>query len=193
VGGGTGLRLRSGGAKGPGLFLVVPCIDQYRCVDLRTGAFDVPPQEVLTRDSVTISVDAVVYYQVSNPLAAICNNDNYNRSTRLLAATTLRNVLGTKTLGEILSEREAIAEAMHHSLEAATDPWGVHVERWGLLPTTTARVEVKDVRLPQQMQRSMAAEAEATRDARAKVGQVSTVPRSSQDVIFSKTLVHHAG
>jgi len=159
VGGGTGLRLRSGGAKGPGLFLVVPCIDQYRCVDLRTGAFDVPPQEVLTRDSVTISVDAVVYYQVSNPLAAICNNDNYNRSTRLLAATTLRNVLGTKTLGEILSEREAIAEAMHHSLEAATDPWGVHVER----------VEVKDVRLPQQMQRSMAAEAEATRDARAKV------------------------
>ena len=131
---------------------------------------------------------------MSNPLAAICNNDNYNRSTRLLAATTLRNVLGTKvrprlvfwtirypdppqTLGEILSEREAIAEAMHHSLEAATDPWGVHVERWGLLPTTTARVEVKDVRLPQQMQRSMAAEAEATRDARAKVGQESIETR----------------
>jgi len=152
-------RLRSGGAKGPGLFFIVPCIDQYRCVDLRTGAFDVPPQEILTRDSVTISVDAVVYYQVSNPLAAICNNDDYNRSTRLLAATTLRNVLGTKNLGEILSEREAIAEAMHHSLELATDPWGVHVDR----------VEIKDVRLPQQMQRSMAAEAEATRDARAKV------------------------
>jgi len=152
-------RLRSGRAKGPGLFFIVPCIDNYRCVDLRTGAFDVPPQEILTRDSVTISVDAVVYYQVSNPLAAVCNNDDYNRSTRLLAATTLRNVLGTKNLSEILSDREAIGESMHQILEAATDPWGVHVDR----------VEVKDVRLPTQMQRSMAAEAEATRDARAKV------------------------
>merc|ERR1719391_931579 len=152
-------RLRSGGAKGPGLFFVLPCIDAYRCVDLRTGAFDVPPQEILTRDLVTVSVDAVVYYQVSNPLSAICNNDDYNRSTRLLAATTLRNVLGTRNLSEILSDREAIGDAMHHSLELATDPWGVHVDR----------VEIKDVRLPQQMQRAMAAEAEATRDARAKV------------------------
>eukprot|EP00090_Calanus_glacialis_P024965 TRINITY_DN3877_c0_g1_i1.p1 TRINITY_DN3877_c0_g1~~TRINITY_DN3877_c0_g1_i1.p1 ORF type:complete len:307 (+),score=65.29 TRINITY_DN3877_c0_g1_i1:30-923(+) len=152
-------RLRSGGAKGPGLFFVVPCIDNYRCVDLRTGAFDVPPQEILTRDSVTISVDAVVYYQVSNPLAAVCNNDDYNRSTRLLAATTLRNVLGTKNLSEVLSERESIGDSMHRILEVATDPWGVHVDR----------VELKDVRLPQEMQRSMAAEAEATRDARAKV------------------------
>lgn len=152
-------RLRSGGAKGPGLFFVLPCIDTYRCVDLRTGAFDVPPQEILTRDSVTVSVDAVVYYQVSNPLSAICNNDDYNRSTRLLAATTLRNILGTRNLSEILSEREEIGEAMHKNLEIATDPWGVHVDR----------VEIKDVRLPQQMQRAMAAEAEATRDARAKV------------------------
>jgi len=152
-------RLKSGGAKGPGLFFIIPCIDTYRCVDLRTGAFDVPPQEILTRDSVTVSVDAVVYYQVSNPLSAICNNDDYNRSTRLLAATTLRNVLGTKNLSEILSERESIGETMHANLEAATDPWGVHVDR----------VEIKDVRLPQQMQRAMAAEAEATRDARAKV------------------------
>jgi len=152
-------RLRSRKAKGPGLFLIIPCIDNYRCVDLRTGAFDVPPQEILTRDSVTISVDAVVYYQVSNPLAAVCNNDDYNRSTRLLAATTLRNVLGTKNLSEVLSERETIADSMQKILEEATDPWGVHVDR----------VELKDVRLPQQMQRAMAAEAEATRDARAKV------------------------
>jgi len=152
-------RLRSGGAKGPGLFFVLPCIDTYRCVDLRTGAFDVPPQEILTRDSVTVSVDAVVYYQVSNPLRAICNNDDYNRSTRLLAATTLRNILGTRNLSEILSEREEIGISMHKHLEIATDPWGVHVDR----------VEIKDVRLPQQMQRAMAAEAEATRDARAKV------------------------
>merc|ERR1712037_288973 len=110
-------------------------------------------------DSVTVSVDAVVYYQVSNPLSAICNNDDYNRSTRLLAATTLRNILGTRNLSEILAEREDIGDHMHKSLEAATDPWGVHVDR----------VEIKDVRLPQQMQRAMAAEAESTRDARAKV------------------------
>merc|ERR1711963_761564 len=122
-------RLKSGGAKGPGLFFILPCIDTYRCVDLRTGAFDVPPQEILTRDSVTISVDAVVYYQVSNPLSAICNNDDYNRSTRLLAATTLRNILGTRNLSEILAEREDIGDHMHKSLEAATDPWGVHVDR----------------------------------------------------------------
>merc|ERR1711872_27871 len=127
-------RLTAGGAKGPGLFFIVPCIDTYRCVDLRTGAFDVPPQEILTRDSVTVTVDAVVYYQVSNPLAAICNNDDFNRSTRLLAATTLRNVLGTRNLSEILSERESIGQSMHNSLEEATNPWGIHVDR----------VEIKD-------------------------------------------------
>merc|ERR1712001_445863 len=163
-------RLRSGGAKGPGLFFVLPCIDTYRCVDLRTGAFDVPPQEILTRDSVTVSVDAVVYYQVSNPLNAICNNDDYNRSTRLLAATTLRNILGTRNLSEILSDREAIAEAMHQTLEEATNPWGVHVDR----------VEIKDVRLPQQLQRAMAAEAEATREARAKVIAAEGEQKSSK-------------
>lgn len=152
-------RLTAGGAKGPGLFFIVPCIDTYRCVDLRTGAFDVPPQEILTRDSVTVTVDAVVYYQVKNPLAAVCNNDDFNRSTRLLAATTLRNVLGTKNLSEILSDRESIGQTMHESLSRATDPWGVHVDR----------VEIKDVCIPKNMQRSMAAEAEATRDARAKV------------------------
>merc|ERR1712001_109683 len=163
-------RLRSGGAKGPGPFFVLPCIDTYRCVDLRTGAFDVPPQEILTRDSVTVSVDAVVYYQVSNPLSAICNNDDYNRSTRLLAATTLRNILGTRNLSEILAEREAIAEAMHQTLEEATNPWGVHVDR----------VEIKDVRLPQQLQRAMAAEAEATREARAKVIAAEGEQKSSK-------------
>jgi len=163
-------RLRTGGAKGPGMMIVIPCLDTFKCVDLRTGAFDVPPQEILTRDSVTISVDAVVYYQVSNPLSAICNNDDYNRSTRLLAQTTLRNVLGTKNLSEILSDRETIAEGMHHSLEVATDPWGVHVER----------VEIKDVRLPQQLQRAMAAEAEATREARAKVVAAEGEQKSSK-------------
>ncbi|XP_076455013.1 mechanosensory protein 2-like isoform X3 [Babylonia areolata] len=152
-------RLLSGGAKGPGLFFIIPCMDSYTKVDLRTVSFDVPPQEVLTRDSVTVAVDAVVYYRVQNATMSITNVEDSNRSTRLLAATTLRNVLGTKNLSEILADREAISHLMQTSLDEATDPWGVKVER----------VEVKDVRLPVQLQRAMAAEAEAAREARAKV------------------------
>ena len=100
-----------------------------------------------------------MFVQVSNPLSAVCNNDDYNRSTRLLAATTLRNVLGTRNLGDILADREAIAHEMQTGLDEATDPWGVLVER----------VEVKDVSVPQQLQRSLASVAEAQRESRAKV------------------------
>ncbi|GFR79336.1 erythrocyte band 7 integral membrane protein [Elysia marginata] len=105
-------RLLSGGAKGPGLFFIIPCMDSYTKVDLRTVSFDVPPQEVLTRDSVTVAVDAVVYYRVQNATMSITNVEDANRSTRLLAATTLRNVLGTKNLSEILSDRENISHVM---------------------------------------------------------------------------------
>merc|ERR1712209_255301 len=122
-------RLLSGGAKGPGLFFIIPCMDSYTKVDLRTVSFDVPPQEVLTRDSVTVAVDAVVYYRVQNATMRITNVEDSNRSTRLLAATTLRNVLGTKNLSEILSDRENISHTMQVSLDEATDPWGVKVER----------------------------------------------------------------
>ncbi|KAJ6223640.1 hypothetical protein RDWZM_002185 [Blomia tropicalis] len=152
-------RLVKGGAKGPGIFFIIPCIDSYCKVDLRTVSFDVPPQEILSRDSVTVSVDAVVYFRISNATVAVSNVEDYGRSTRLLAATTLRNVLGTKDLSQILSERESISHVMQSSLDEATDPWGVKVER----------VEIKDVRLPVQLQRAMAAEAEAAREARAKV------------------------
>ncbi|CAO1360275.1 unnamed protein product, partial [Diamesa tonsa] len=152
-------RLRSGGARGPGVFFVLPCVDNYCKVDLRTVSFDVPPQEVLSKDSVTVSVDAVVYYRISDPLKAVIQVANYSHSTRLLAATTLRNVLGTRNLSELLTEREAISHTMQLSLDEATDPWGVKVER----------VEIKDVSLPTSLQRAMAAEAEAAREARAKV------------------------
>eukprot|EP00916_Digyalum_oweni_P010754 GHVL01017914.1.p1 GENE.GHVL01017914.1~~GHVL01017914.1.p1 ORF type:complete len:254 (+),score=31.94 GHVL01017914.1:387-1148(+) len=147
------------GAKGPGMFFILPCIDEYKKVDLRTVSFDVPPQEVLTRDSVTVAVDAVVYYRVNDAVYSVNNVENAARSTQLLAATTLRNTLGTKALAEILSEREHISQLMQGALDEATDPWGIKVER----------VEVKDVRLPIQLQRAMAAEAEASREARAKV------------------------
>jgi len=152
-------RLVKGGAKGPGLFFIIPCIDNYRCVDLRTVSFNVPPQEILSKDSVTVTVDAVVYYRISNATVAVCNVEDFSVSTRLLAATSLRNILGTKNLADILSDRESISHTMQSSLDEATNPWGVKVER----------VEIKDVRLPVQLQRAMAAEAEAARDARAKV------------------------
>ncbi|XP_057672660.1 band 7 protein AGAP004871-like [Diorhabda carinulata] len=152
-------RVRTGGARGPGIFFVLPCLDSYVKVDLRTISFDVPPQEALTKDSVTVTVDAVVYYRIQDPLNAVVKVTNYSNSTRLLAMTTLRNILGTRSLAEILSDREAISHAMQTSLDVATDPWGVKVER----------VEIKDVSLPQQLQRAMAAEAEASREARAKV------------------------
>ncbi|XP_041481051.1 stomatin-like [Lytechinus variegatus] len=152
-------RLSSGRAKGPGLFFILPCIDDYKKVDLRTISFDIPPQEILTRDSLTISVDAVVFYRVKNATISIANVENADKSTRLLAQTTLRNVLGTKNLAEILAEREGISHYMQSTLDHDTDPWGILVER----------VEIKDVRLPVQLQRAMAAEAEASREARAKV------------------------
>ena len=107
----------------------------------------------------TVFVNAIMYYKVKDPTSAVANVDDYSGSSRLLAATTLRNVLGTKTLGDILSERESIATEMQELLHEATEPWGVTVER----------VEVKDVRVPEQLMRAMAAEAEAAREARAKV------------------------
>uniref|UniRef100_A0A915JVH0 Band 7 domain-containing protein n=1 Tax=Romanomermis culicivorax TaxID=13658 RepID=A0A915JVH0_ROMCU len=171
-------RLIGGGARGPGIFFVLPCIENYTKVDLRTVSFDVPPQEILTKDSVTVSVDAVVYYRVSNATVSVANVENAHHSTRLLAQTTLRNMLGTKNLAEILSDRETVSSCMQvgrfllhiifqmnqifhfrqNILDEATESWGIKVER----------VEVKDVRLPVQLQRAMAAEAEATREARAK-------------------------
>lgn len=152
-------RNLSGGAKGPGLFFILPCVDTIQIIDLRTITFDVPPQEILTKDSVTVTVDAVVYYRIFDPVASVNSVANAQYSTRLLAATTLRNILGIKTLQEILTDKESIAHHMQEILDTATDVWGVKVER----------VEVKDVRLPVQMQRAMATEAEASREARAKV------------------------
>jgi len=163
-------RVKRGGAVGPGLFFIIPCMDSIQVVDLRTVSFDVPPQEILTKDSVTVAVDAVVYYKINNPLSAVCNVTNAAQSTRLLASTTLRNTLGTKTLQDILADREDIAKNILGSLDSATDDWGIKVER----------VEVKDVRLPQQLQRAMAAEAEATRQARAKVIEAEGEQKASR-------------
>lgn len=152
-------RILPGGARGPGLFFIVPKIDQFKKVDLRTVSFNVPPQEALTRDSVTVTVDAVVYFRIQNATVSVTNVSDAPGSTKLLAQTTLRNMIGTKNMSEILMDREGLSAQMQSFLDDATYPWGVRVER----------VEIKDVRLPVQLQRVMAAEAEASREARAKV------------------------
>ncbi|XP_033731108.1 erythrocyte band 7 integral membrane protein-like [Pecten maximus] len=126
---------------------------------MRTLTFDVPPQEILSKDSVTVSVDAVIYCYVFDAVMSVCNVQDAFESTKLLAATTLRNVLGTKNMAEMLSDRDSISRHMKQLLDNSTKPWGVTVDR----------VEIKDVRLPHQLQRAMAAEAEASRQARAKV------------------------
>ncbi|XP_056329520.1 stomatin (EPB72)-like 3a [Danio aesculapii] len=145
--------------KGPGIFFVLPCTDSFRKVDLRTVTFNIPAQEFLTKDSVTVNVDGVVYFRVFDPICSVANVSNANQATQLLAQTTLRNVLGTKNLSELLSDREGISNSMQIALDEATGVWGIKVER----------VEIKDVKLPIQLQRAMAAEAEASREARAKV------------------------
>ncbi|CAH8428861.1 hypothetical protein MS3_00002458 [Schistosoma haematobium] len=144
---------------GPGLLFIIPCLDVVQRVDLRTFTFDVFTQDVLTKDSVTVAVEAVVYYRIFDPILSVVNVKNAYYSTRLLAQTTLRNVLGTIDMCALLTEREHIAELMQETLDSSTDIWGMKVER----------VEIKDVRLPLQLQRSMAAEAEATREAKAKI------------------------
>lgn len=168
-------RLLSSGAKGPGMIFLIPCLDTMKRVDLRTFTFDVPTQEVLTKDSVTVAVDAVVYYRVFDPVMSVVNVEDPNRSTRLLAQTTLRNVLGTVDLYQLLTGREQIAKCMQDCLDTATDTWGVKVER----------VDIKDVRLPIQLQRAMAAEAEATREAKAKVIAAEGEEASSRPLRFA--------
>uniref|UniRef100_A0A8C3H5Y9 Stomatin like 3 n=1 Tax=Chrysemys picta bellii TaxID=8478 RepID=A0A8C3H5Y9_CHRPI len=152
-------RIVSKKAKGPGLIMVLPCTDVFARVDLRTVTSNIPLQEILTKDSVTTQVDGVVYYKIHSAVCSVANVTDVHLATNLLAQTTLRNVLGTQSLSQILSGREEIAHNIQSILDNATGKWGIQV----------ARVEIKDVRIPMEMQRAMAAEAEATRDARAQI------------------------
>lgn len=147
------------GAKGPGLFLIIPIIDRMVKVDLRTVTMDVPSQEVISRDNVTIKVNAVVYFRVVNPEEAVVKVLDYIRATSLIAQTTLRNVLGQSELDELLSQRDKINQTLQVIIDQQTEPWGVKV----------SVVEVRDVELPQTMQRAMAKQAEAEREKRAKI------------------------
>lgn len=147
------------GPRGPGLILLLPFIERMVKVDLRTVTMDVPAQEVITRDNVTVRVNAVSYFRVIDPSAAVTNVTDYIRATSQIAQTTLRSVLGQSSLDELLSEREKINAELQRIIDEQTEPWGVKV----------SIVEVKDVELPQSMQRAMARQAEAEREKRAKI------------------------
>jgi regulator of protease activity HflC (stomatin/prohibitin superfamily) len=147
------------GPRGPGLILLLPFIERMVKVDLRTVTMDVPAQEVITRDNVTVRVNAVSYFRVIDPSAAVTNVTDYIRATSQIAQTTLRSVLGQSSLDELLSEREKINSELQRIIDEQTEPWGVKV----------SIVEVKDVELPQSMQRAMARQAEAEREKRAKI------------------------
>lgn len=157
-----GVILRLGrllGTKGPGFFLIIPFVDTMRKADLRVITMDVPPQEVITKDNVTVRVNAVVYFRVVEPQDAILKVMDYVRATSQIAQTTLRNVLGQAELDELLTQREKLNQSLQQIIDEHTDPWGIKV----------SAVEIKEVELAEQMKRMMAAQAEAERERRAKI------------------------
>jgi regulator of protease activity HflC (stomatin/prohibitin superfamily) len=148
-----------GGPKGPGLFLLFPLVDNMVKIDLRTVTMDVPPQDVITRDNVPARVNAVIYFRVVDPNKSVLEVENHVLATSQISQTTLRSVLGQKDLDDLLTNREAINDELQNIIDDQTDPWGIKV----------SVVEVKDVEIPQQMQRAMARQAESERERRAKI------------------------
>ena len=147
------------GAKGPGLFLIIPFVDRMVKVDLRVVTMDVPSQEVITKDNVTVRVNAVIYFRVVDPEASVVKVLDHIRATSQISQTTLRNVLGQSELDELLAQREKLNQMLQKIIDEHTDPWGVKV----------STVEIKEVELAEEMKRSMAAQAEAERERRAKI------------------------
>ncbi len=147
------------GSKGPGLILLIPIIDKMVKVSQRTVVLDVPPQDIITRDNVSVKVNAVVYFRVMDPVKATIEVENYLYATSQIAQTTLRSILGQSELDDLLAERDRINHQLQEVIDRETDPWGVKV----------SHVEVKDVDLPDEMRRAMAKQAEAERERRAKV------------------------
>jgi len=165
------------GAKGPGLFFIIPIIDRMVKVDLRVVTLDIPSQEAITKDNVTVKVNAVAYFRVVDPCAAIVQVEDYRRATWQIAQTSLRSVLGQSELDELLAHRDRINHKLQRIIDEQTEPWGVKV----------SIVEVKDVELPPGMQRAMARQAEAEREKRAKI------IHAEGEYQASKTLAEAAG
>jgi len=147
------------GARGPGVIILIPIVDRMIKIDLRVVTLDIPRQEMMTRDNVPVTVDAVVYFRIVNPEDAIVKVENFSRATYLVAQTTLRSTLGQHELDELLSQRDKINQQLQRIIDETTEPWGIKV----------TLVEVRDVVLPESMKRSMARQAEVERERRAKI------------------------
>jgi regulator of protease activity HflC (stomatin/prohibitin superfamily) len=172
------------GAKGPGLFFIIPIIDQMTRVDMRTVTMDVPTQEAITRDNVTVKVNAVCYFRVLDPVAAVVNVANYLLATGQIAQTTLRSVLGQSELDDLLSQRDEINRQLQKIIDEQTEPWGIKV----------SIVEIKDLELPSTMQRAMARQAEAEREKRAKIIHAEgELQASEQLALAARAMTSEAG
>ena len=167
------------GAKGPGLFLIIPFIDRMIIVDLRTITLDVPSQDAITADNVTVTVNAVVYFRVIDPVAAIVQIEDYQRATWQIAQTSLRNVIGQSEIDQLLQERERINDRLQRIIDETTEPWGIKV----------SIVEIKDVELNPTMIRSMARQAEAERERRSRIIRAQGELQSSKQLADAAQLL----
>ncbi|OHE81384.1 MAG: hypothetical protein A3G75_14115 [Verrucomicrobia bacterium RIFCSPLOWO2_12_FULL_64_8] len=174
-------KLHRLGAKGPGLILLIPIVDRMVKMDLRVVTIDVAKQEVMTRDNVPATVDAVVYFRVVDPVAAVVKVENFWKATSLVAQTTLRSVLGQAPLDDLLSQRESINLKLQEIIDRQTEPWGIKV----------TAVEVKDVALPDSMKRAMAKQAEAERERRAKIVNAEGEFQAAEKMVQAAAMISH--
>ncbi len=174
-------KLHKQGAKGPGLIFLIPLVDRMVRMDLRVVTIDVAKQEVMTRDNVPATVDAVLYFRVIDPVAAVVKVENFLKATSLIAQTTLRSVLGQAPLDDLLSQRESINQKLQEIIDRQTEPWGIKV----------TAVEVKDVALPDTMKRAMAKQAEAERERRAKIVNAEGEFQAAEKMVQAAAMISH--
>ena len=167
------------GAKGPGLIFLIPFVDRMVKMDLRVVTIDVPKQEIMTKDNVPATVDAVIYFRVEDPIAAVVKVENFWKATSLIAQTTLRSVLGQSALDELLSQRDVINQKLQEIIDKQTEPWGIKV----------TSVETKEVSLPDSMKRAMAKQAEAERERRAKVVNAQGEFEAAEKMVQAAALI----
>jgi regulator of protease activity HflC (stomatin/prohibitin superfamily) len=167
------------GGKGPGMIFLIPVVDKMVRMDLRVVTIDVSKQEVMTRDNVPATVDAVVYFRVINPMDAVVKVENFWKATSLIAQTTLRSVLGQATLDDLLSQRDVINQKLQEIIDRQTEPWGIKV----------TAVEIKDVALPDSMKRAMAKQAEAERERRAKIVNAEGEFQAAEKMVQAAALI----
>ncbi|KUK64583.1 MAG: Band 7 protein [Desulfotomaculum sp. 46_80] len=170
------------GSRGPGLILLIPFIERMQKVDLRVITMDVPAQEAITNDNVTIKVNAIIYFQVVNPVQSVVNVLDYIRATSQLSQTTLRSIMGQSQLDEILAKREEINQRLQKTIDEGTESWGIKV----------SLVEIRDLELPSTMQRAMAAQAEAERERRAKIIHADGEYQASEKLAQAAQIISQA-